>query len=407
MRFFLISIFIAISISYVRPQNVKSNTIDSVLSDINQDSIRSIIQSLQDFGTRFSFADNNKDVAMWIKNKFISYGYTSVELDSFLVSGYEWPSGSGNYYTRWQYNVIATINGNENPEEILISGAHYDSFAFDNSFFNAPGADDNASGTAAVLETSRVILSNNIIPKKTIKFIAFVAEEIGLIGSYDYVQKAVNNNLQIKMMINSDMISYTNLPQEQWKINLQNYPGAETVTSLAIYITSNYTNLDFELNSDFIQNSDSYPFYVYGYPAIFLHEIPFNINLHTIYDIIDSVNINYCTEITKVSCGMLLYDNLVNSIYNTDTNSKFILFQNQPNPSVNYSIINYFIPVNSDIIFILSDTKNRILLQNNFSDLSMGEHKIELNLSDVEQGIYFYTIKTKNYSETKKMIIVK
>jgi len=98
------------------------------------------------------------------------------------------------------FNVIGELSGSKSPEIIYIIGAHYDHLAGDR-----PGGDDNASGTAGVLEAGRVLSRHQF--ESTIRFIAFNAEEDGLLGSLDYVKSQVlPAGEQIAGMINLDLI---------------------------------------------------------------------------------------------------------------------------------------------------------------------------------------------------------
>jgi hypothetical protein len=97
-------------------------------------------------------------------------------------------------------NVVAELTGTKTPEKIYVIGAH-----FDHEVGDMPGGDDNASGTAAVCEAARVLSKYRF--ESTIRFICFNAEEDGLKGSRDYVEKqAVPLGEQIVGMINLDLI---------------------------------------------------------------------------------------------------------------------------------------------------------------------------------------------------------
>ncbi|MFC2139762.1 M28 family metallopeptidase, partial [Bacteroidota bacterium] len=176
-------------------------SITDVVDRINQDSVRSYIEHLQNYGTRFMLAPNRFEIANWIKAKFESWGFTNVELDSFWCHTEVSALPFTNYHvdtTTMQVNVVATLEGSENPEVEYIIGGHYDSFTEDSDQFSAaPGADDNASGTAAVLESARAVMAAGYQPKTTLKFIAFGAEELMLFGdsgSEHYAQKARQND---------------------------------------------------------------------------------------------------------------------------------------------------------------------------------------------------------------------
>lgn len=98
-------------------------------------------------------------------------------------------------------NVVATLPGSEIPEEELVLGGHLDSWDL------ATGAIDNGIGSFAVLDIARAFKANNLSPKRTVKFVMFMGEEQGLLGSKHMVAQAIENNTidQIKYMMNLDM----------------------------------------------------------------------------------------------------------------------------------------------------------------------------------------------------------
>ncbi|NJB71585.1 Zn-dependent M28 family amino/carboxypeptidase [Saonia flava] len=98
-------------------------------------------------------------------------------------------------------NVVATLKGAKIPEEEIVIGGHLDSWDL------ATGAIDNGIGSFAVLDIARAFLANDLKPKRTIKFVMFMGEEQGLLGSKFMVEKAIENNTidQIKYMMNLDM----------------------------------------------------------------------------------------------------------------------------------------------------------------------------------------------------------
>src|SRR5690606_7435874 len=85
-----------------------------------------------------------------------------------------------------QPSVILTIPGSTLPDEIVILGGHQDSTrsgCSSNANCVAPGADDDASGIAVLTEVIRVALANDFAPQRTVQFMAYAAEEVGLVGS--------------------------------------------------------------------------------------------------------------------------------------------------------------------------------------------------------------------------------
>ena len=118
--------------------------------------------------------------------------------------GNTWKSLSsklGTYASLRSRNLCATLKGsNPSAGEIILVG-HYDS-----AHSNVPGANDNASGTAAVVEVARICSRYTF--ERTIRFLAAAAEEQGLVGSSFYAENAKRNGRNIHTVVNADMIGY-------------------------------------------------------------------------------------------------------------------------------------------------------------------------------------------------------
>ena len=166
--------------------------VNNLISQVNTGSVISYIQTLEDFGTRNAYHQKHKDARDWIKQQYESFGL-NVTLHSF------------NWYGGTNHNVIAIQQGVEFPNEYIVLGGHYDSYTYE-SQSNAPGADDDASGTAGVIETARILSQYD--SKRSIIYCAFSAEEYGLYGSGAYAQKCKNEGMNILGYFNLDMIGY-------------------------------------------------------------------------------------------------------------------------------------------------------------------------------------------------------
>lgn len=271
-----------------------SDIVPGIISKISQDSVRSHIQSLQNFGTRFLMADNRGKIAEWIKKKFESMGYTDVVIDSFEYSG------------TWQKNVIATLKGSSRPDDYYIVGGHHDSYSDNNAIKYAPGADDNASGTSAVLEIARAVKAAGYKPEGTIQFVTFAAEEYGLWGSVDFAEKARQQGKNIRGMINHDMISYSKQAPGEWDVNMITYPGGEKLADFTAAMTEKYSSLKPSLTTMHASQSDSYSFSRAGFPAVYFEEYQFSTFYHTDQDILANYNMEFCTEVIKASCATLV-----------------------------------------------------------------------------------------------------
>jgi hypothetical protein len=164
----------------------------------------------------------------------------------------------------------------------------------------APGADDNASGTAAVMEAARIFANQSF--DFTVKFICFSAEEWGLYGSEDYALEARQRGEDIIAVINLDMIAYTDSFSED--LDIISNQTSEWLADRFISSTIAYTTLDISktVNSNFIW-SDHSPFWDSGYSAILGIEDIFISNpyYHTINDTIDTLNLDFTNEVVKAS----------------------------------------------------------------------------------------------------------
>jgi len=280
--------------------------IASIAQNVCEDSIQKYVQTLEDMGTRFALADNRRDVAMSILEKFESIGYTNVKLDSFLLYDYT-------AEPIWQYNVVATLTGVVYPDSISIIGGHHDciiSYGTGNSFDFAPGANDNASGVATTLEVARVLKKVDFRPKTTIKFVTFAAEELGLYGSYDYAGKSLQANSKIKMMLNNDMVAYWSNPDtSNWCVNILDYTNSTSLRKKAQEVCKLYTSLKTNNDNTYQEYSDSYPFALKGYKAIFFISNADDENYHTPNDLTTQCNFKFCREVAKVNCVLLIENN--------------------------------------------------------------------------------------------------
>lgn len=113
-------------------------------------------------------------------------------------------------------NVIGWLEGDGSTDEVIVVGAHYDHLGVSKRMFSGTGseeihngADDNASGTSGVLEMARVIASGPKL-RRHVLFMAFSAEEMGLLGSRHYVKSPTVDLSRIKAMVNFDMIGRLN-----------------------------------------------------------------------------------------------------------------------------------------------------------------------------------------------------
>jgi hypothetical protein len=225
------------------PQGPPDAYITQFVDELNTDTLEKNVQWLQGYNSRFFLNGNRKQIALDIMNRFIRFGYTDTRIDSFYMTA----TWNDNDYQTWQYNVVARIEGSANPENIYVAGAHYDCISeTTDPFISAPGADDNASGVAGILEMARVMKKFAFVPASTIEFVAFAAEEYELNGSEDYADKARTGNLDIVMMLNHDMIANeTSTDPSDWTLMVMNYLNSAELRTKYVNCGKTYTKLNF------------------------------------------------------------------------------------------------------------------------------------------------------------------
>ena len=285
----------------------KEATINKLNDEINADTLKSIVTWMQGIATRFALSNNHKAVAQSIKNRFKMIGYPDSRIDSFMIN----KTFQNISYQQWQYNVVATLKGISYPDSVCIIGGHYDdNLKTGDPFSIVPGANDNASGVAAALEIARVMKKNNYSPSNTIEFIAFGSEEIGLFGSSNYATESMQKSKKIKFMLNNDMIAYQpSADQSGWTVNIIDYDNSHRLTSAAEDMCQRFTVLDYINDNTYYKQSDSYPFFINGYKALFFASSSVDPNYHTLYDLVENCNFEYCREIVKISCALLVNNN--------------------------------------------------------------------------------------------------
>ena len=300
-------LFILIVSGCTKPdkEEIKAQYISRLVNKINSDSLVSYVTWMQNMSTRFMFADNHRQVAVNLKNKFIRLGYPDTKLDSFNVTA----TYKGIEYTTTQYNVIATLVG-KSTDSISVLGAHYDNRISSDTgdpFVFVPGANDNATGVGAMLEIARVMKQRSFIPSSTIQFVAFGAEEFGLFGSFDFSQKASSRGENIRMMLNNDMIGIPSSSDPgMWYVNIIDYDNSHYLRSEAQRLCERYSSVGYVNDNSVAKRSDSYPFYLSGFQALFLMQNTLGSTYHTENDLVTTINYQYCREIVKISCALLV-----------------------------------------------------------------------------------------------------
>ena len=231
-------------------------------------------------------------------NEFQSLGL-STALEPFTYNGSTY------------YNVVATLPGTVHSDQVYIVGAHYDSVG-------TPGADDNASGVAGVVEAARALSQYSL--ESTVRFVAFDREEQGLYGSTAYAAAHSSDNIQ--GMVSMDMIAFNHADPTHHDKAWVYYPSANAkslaVTQDLVSALSSYGNI--AANIDEFGYSDHVPFDAWGSALLIEHAMTkgayANPYYHTASDAIEStysyggqtydyIDYGYATNMTRGVVGYL------------------------------------------------------------------------------------------------------
>lgn len=245
----------------------RSVTPDPLVAEIVQEitgaEIDATVQRLQDFVTRYCSSDSCYAAADWIRSRFELFGMDSVDL-------HQWTP-------LYAPNVVGILRGWDSPDEIVVIGGHYDSITPNHA--DCPGADDNASGTSVVVECARVMSRYEF--DRTLIFVAFGAEELGLYGSEAWAAEAAARGDRILAMINLDMVGYLS-PFDVMDLDIISDLGSTWLADLAKDVATTYVpalpTVDGALPAG--ANSDHASFWAQGYDAIQFFEDSENSSPH-------------------------------------------------------------------------------------------------------------------------------
>ncbi|RKY92035.1 MAG: hypothetical protein DRQ01_06820, partial [Ignavibacteriae bacterium] len=322
--------------------------IDEIIQKVNEDSLIQFVNNLTGIDpvninneisyikTRHRDFLGNEIAAIYIENTLQNFGL-EIEVQQFSDTG---------------KNIIATQVGDTYPDRRYILCAHYDSMP---NMRISPGADDNASGVAVVLEAARII--SKYLSEYSITYILWDEEEQGALGSFGFVHdEAYRDSREILGVINIDMVGWDGNNDSIVLVNTRDIGSSVDLSNRVFEINNNHS---INLNPQVLHpgyGSDNLPFWYNGISAIGIEEhygSDWNPNYHTIYDEFSQFNISYFYRNAKLSIGVLASFALIsNSNLNIDKEKSYLdykLLQNYPNPFNPITFIKYYIPNDNNV----------------------------------------------------------
>ena len=311
--------------------------VQEIVSKISADHIAATLKKLESFGSRGDYTDPTQTdrgigaARRWIYDQFRSYSpKLEVAFDPYMVKK------QGRIFRDVELvNVLAVLPGTTNPEKRIVISGHYDSLnivrranlsptAAEDGGANvidneksadapAPGVSDDASGTAAVMELARVLSQYKF--EKTLVFVTFAGEEIGLVGASLMAEKAKNEKQQIEAVLNNDIIGNDVGGDGQTANRLVNVfsddPGDSPSRTLARYVKETAERYVPGMKANpvfradrFGRGGDHTPFAASGFAAVRFTTPVENLQLqHSANDTLDKASPAYTAMVAKVNAA--------------------------------------------------------------------------------------------------------
>ena len=176
----------------------QEETVQSLMAKVEAINIEQTIRHLSSFKNRYYRAQTGIQSSEWIISEWskLAQGRADVKVEGYTHP--QWP----------QKSIVMTVKGE--TDEVIVVGGHADSIAgwWDRANSRAPGADDNASGISTITEIIRVLMESSYKPKKTIKFMGYAAEEVGLLGSKEIAAQHKRDNVDVIGVLQLDMTNF-------------------------------------------------------------------------------------------------------------------------------------------------------------------------------------------------------
>ncbi len=366
-----------------------------VVNLVSQTNTTANLTAFENFGVKVRGSAAQTNTLNWIKNKYLSYGFTAGQIveDPFTYTG----------STAICKNLVVTKTGTLYPNTYVIICAHYDTIT-------GTGTNDNGSGTNVLLETARLLQS--IPTEYSIKFIHFSGEEAGLYGSQHYVSSVVNGTtpkLDIRLLFNIDQVGgvagQTNnsitCERDMSNTPSTNNAASNTKTNELINCVELYTNLNTLLANAY--SSDYMPFEDNNEVITGFYETNESNVTHTANDLLVNMDPIYAYNVAKGAVGAMLHfaiantSSLSNETFNSD--SQVTVY---PNPAKNNLYINKGTLDAKNYAVKVVDINGKTVSEKEFNNSQLTE---QLNVSQLSSGIYMCVISTEKKQIYKKVII--
>ncbi|WP_395076061.1 M28 family peptidase [Flavobacterium sp.] len=361
---------------------------------VNQTSQTNITNNLTEYealGVKRRGTPELQNTLNWLKNKYLSYGYTNLQMveDTYSYSGFTCKNLT--------LNKVGTVY----PNIYVIICGHYDSIS-------GTGTNDNGSGVVSILEMARLL--KNVPTEYSIKFVNFSGEEDGLKGSQAYVSNIVNATtpkLNIKLVFNLDevggvagMVNNTITCERDTASPTTNNAASNTFTNQMITCVGLYTSLNTFLS--YAYASDYMSFQSNNEIITGMFETNETTHKHTPTDFLVNMDPVYNYNVAKAATGSALHFAVASTALSNDEFNSGYQVSFFPNPTSEFLNINLGTLNDNYYEISLIDINGKVAVEKSIINPDQIE---KINVGLLEKGMYLVVLKTKNKKITKKIVI--
>lgn len=260
----------------------EGETVERMISKVNEFSIREMILKLSSFKNRYYKAQTGVDSQAYVKATWEKLAGTRTDVKVEYFQHDRWP----------QPSIVMTVEGASKADEIIVIGGHADSIAgfWGRERARAPGADDNASGISTITEVIRVMMDSGYKPERTVKFMAYAAEEVGLLGSKAIANQYKQDGKKVVGVVQFDMTNHKGTDNLDI-VFMTDYTNEAQTKFMGSLIDTYMTDVSWGYSKCGYGCSDHASWHNAGYPASMPFESTMgdiNGKIHTANDTIDA-----------------------------------------------------------------------------------------------------------------------
>ena len=307
-------------------------------------------------------------------------------------------------------NVLAEQSGTLFPSRKYILGSHFDSYTYPDAII-APGADDNASGCAALLETARLV--SRYKTAYSVVYAFWDAEELGTWGSAAHADSAAAQGDTILGVVNLDMLGWDGENDSVMAIQASDIGQSSRLADTLTLVCRRYgLGLKPVVHNPGAYSSDHREFWWHGYGAVsFGEESPLNPHYHKTSDRLEYFNLSYFHNLAKLAAGSIaMLADIKGPLAvqaSPQTPGLFLLEQNYPNPFNPSTTIRYGLPSRSHVTLTVVNTLGQEVATLVQGEQEAGFHEAVFDATGLASGVYLYRLTAGSYVETRKLVLVR